>query len=160
RIQTSTGTMRQHKPALYQEVNGVRRRVAGRFRKIDRFTVGFEVSRYDRDLPLSIDPVLELSTYLGGGQDDTVVALDATRRVGTTTSIDFPGANAAARKRRDIFVSGVSAGFAGVTSTFIYGGSGDEQVTSAGFSPAPAGDTIVVGGYTDSQDLPAVNQLG
>ena len=66
-------------PYIYQEVNGEKRTVAGRFTLVDSHTYGFEVTGdYDPTLPLVIDPEVEWGTYMGGTADDigTGVAAD------------------------------------------------------------------------------------
>ncbi|MDP9387325.1 MAG: hypothetical protein M3Q48_05205, partial [Actinomycetota bacterium] len=55
---------------LYQEVDGTRRSVEGRFVAHGDDRVGFAVGPYDKTLPLVIDPVISYSTYLGGSQDE------------------------------------------------------------------------------------------
>ena len=53
-------------PYIYQEVNGEKRAIAGRFTLLDSHTYGFEVTgSYDPTLPLVIDPEVEWGTYLG-----------------------------------------------------------------------------------------------
>ena len=57
--------------------------------------VGFEIAAYDPTKPLIIDPILDYSTYLGGGSGDTGtgIAVDGTDRAyvtGATASPDFP----------------------------------------------------------------------
>ncbi|MDP9403184.1 MAG: SBBP repeat-containing protein [Actinomycetota bacterium] len=71
------GDLRQRAPVLYQERDGRRRAVAGRF-VLDGDTVGFAVGDYDRRRPLVIDPVLAYASFLGGAGDDraTDVAVD------------------------------------------------------------------------------------
>jgi hypothetical protein len=62
--------IRQHRPVLYQTVQGVRRSVAGGYRLTGRNQVGFRVGSYDRNRALVIDPVLTFATYLGGPRAD------------------------------------------------------------------------------------------
>jgi hypothetical protein len=88
------------KPVVYQEVAGKRREIAGNFAIRGAHGIGFALGRYDRSLPLIIDPTLVYSTYLGGGNvtgaaNDTgkVIAVDASGNVyvaGSTASNDFP----------------------------------------------------------------------
>ncbi len=123
-MKTANGSVRQHKPVAYQEINGVRKAVACHYRPLgERHTasatnrqtrsrrrpsdserqtdvVGFEVGAYDASRPLIIDPALVYSTYLGGSGDDegnsiTVDASGNAYLAGFTNSIDFPTANAA-----------------------------------------------------------------
>ena len=48
----------QHKPFVYQEINGVRREVGSGFVLLSDNQVGFELSSYDKNRELVIDPVL------------------------------------------------------------------------------------------------------
>jgi hypothetical protein len=94
-LATAAGEVRQHRPFLYQEFDGVRREVAGGYRLAGSREVAFEVAAYDRRRALVIDPVLAYSTYLGGSSGDAVagIAVDAqgfAYVAGTTTSGDFP----------------------------------------------------------------------
>ena len=65
-LHTGAGDLIQHKPIVYQEINGERKLLDGRYVLKDKQQVGFQVARYDRSKPLVIDPVLAYSTYLGG----------------------------------------------------------------------------------------------
>lgn len=119
RIKLGERELVQPAPFIYQEVNGERKQIAGRFvikhnqqsatRNPQSVQVGFEVEDYDRSLPLVIDPKLLFSTYVGGytefidiveGQGDTAagVAVDSNGSVyitGNTDSTDFPATSGA-----------------------------------------------------------------
>lgn len=60
------GTVRHHAPVAYQNIAGTRREVPARYAIESPTRVGFEVGAFDRSHPLTIDPVLSFSTYLGG----------------------------------------------------------------------------------------------
>ena len=62
--------LRLRRPLVYQDVDGQRRVVAGRFVLRGR-QVAFEVAAYDRARPLVIDPVVSYATYLGGTGSET-----------------------------------------------------------------------------------------
>src|SRR5437773_9448277 len=62
--------LRQRKPVIYQEIDGIRTEIEGRYVLKDAHRVGFQVAAYDQSKPLVIDPVLVYSTYLGGSSDD------------------------------------------------------------------------------------------
>ena len=151
---TSDGELRHHRPVLTETLaDGSQRAVTGAFRILARDEVGFSVEGHNPAQPLSIDPVIESATYFGGSGDDSVVATDGNgNMVGTTTSIDLPGASFLRRGGTDVFaVIG--------QQTFVIGGSGNETVTSAFFDfpvygPPTTPDAVVIGGYTDSTDLP------
>jgi hypothetical protein len=147
-VETAAGAIRHERPELYETLSdGSRRKVAGAFRLIGRNQAGFVVGPRDRRLPLSIDPVLESSTYFGGGGDDAVVSTNGTYFVGTTTSVDVPGAGFARRGGSDVFVQYGTTTY----QTLVIGGSGDEHVTSVSFQSLGA---VLIGGYTNSTDLP------
>ena len=148
-VETPDGTVRHNSPVLYETLaDGSKHRVRGAFRLIGRSEAGFATRGHDPARELSIDPVLESSTYFGGSSDDQVIAASGSTAVGNTTSIDFPGAAFGRRKGNDIFLQ-FSSGLN--SQTLIYGGSGNTVVTSASLSSA---GLIVVGGYTDAPDLP------
>lgn len=69
-LQTPTGEVVQHAPVMYQTIDGARQAVAGKFLLFDQDQVGFQVGSYDASLPLTIDPILTFSTYLGGSGAD------------------------------------------------------------------------------------------
>jgi len=69
-LSVAGGEIRQHKPLVYQTVDGVRQELAGGYVLKDLQTVGFEVSQHDPSQPLVIDPILSYSTYLGGKNGD------------------------------------------------------------------------------------------
>jgi hypothetical protein len=64
-LDTGDGKLIQRKPIVYQEINGERRMLDGRYVLKGKQQVGFQVARYDRSKPLIIDPVLAYSTFLG-----------------------------------------------------------------------------------------------
>jgi outer membrane protein assembly factor BamB len=98
-LHTLAGALRQPPPVAYQRIGGQPVAVAARFRLMPDGGVGFAVGRHDPSRPLVIDPVLEWSTYLGGGVDDEINAIssDAAGNVyvaGRTTSRDLAPAGA------------------------------------------------------------------
>ncbi|HYO84179.1 MAG TPA: SBBP repeat-containing protein [Bryobacteraceae bacterium] len=130
------GDLRFHRPVVYQEIEGRRVTVPGRFRTTGS-RVAFSVGKYRRDPPLVIDPVLSYSTYLGGSGDDQAVGIgvDAAGNTyvgGTTTSIDFPTTAGALDTQlansREIFVAKLNpTGTTLLYATFI-GGPSEEQL--------------------------------
>lgn len=136
--------VRQRKPIVFQELNGVRREIDGRyvFRQDDaRYSVsdarrvGFEVGAYDETKPLVIDPVLVYSTYLGGLDFDhpwdiAVETNGCVYVVGETVSTNFP--TAAARYSTnsgglsDVFLAKLGpAGTNLIYSTYLGGNGAD-----------------------------------
>lgn len=64
-IGTSTGFARHRNPRIYQEIDGVRREVAGGFRLDGNGTVRFWMADYDRRRTLVIDPQLVWAARFG-----------------------------------------------------------------------------------------------
>jgi len=99
-VNTPAGTIKQHRPVIYQEVNGRRQEISGGYLLKGPQEVGFYVDSYDTARALVIDPVLEYSTFLGGSGPDSGsrIAVDSEGNIyvtGLTTSPDFPRAHAA-----------------------------------------------------------------
>ncbi len=69
-LSTALGDVLEHAPVVYQEVDSSRQAIAGQFVLLGQDEVGFQVGAYDTNLPLTIDPVLSYSTYLGGNKND------------------------------------------------------------------------------------------
>jgi hypothetical protein len=61
------GKIRQHRPTAYQVINGARSEIAASYSLSGDRQIGIKLGRYDKSLPLIVDPVLEYSTYVGGG---------------------------------------------------------------------------------------------
>lgn len=88
----------QRAPVAYQIVGGKRVLVPARTtikRDGNLIRAGFKLGKYNRALPLVIDPTLVYSTFLGGGLADQAngIAVDGSGSayvVGTTSSIDLP----------------------------------------------------------------------
>lgn len=79
-VETDVGELRQHRPVVYQEVDGRRREVAGSYAIEGGNEVAFEIGEYDAGRALVIDPVLSYSTLLGdgqGGDEAWDIAVDA-----------------------------------------------------------------------------------
>ncbi|MGH9933169.1 MAG: SBBP repeat-containing protein, partial [Pyrinomonadaceae bacterium] len=150
-LHTSGGEVRQPKPVVYQEVDGQRQLIDGRFVLFGKQQAGFAVGWYDRSKPLVIDPTLVYSTYLGGSGDDlgSSIAVDSSNNVyitGTTSSTNFPlqgavfGANAGLA---DIFVTKIDAAGANIIYSTYVGGSGQDR--SDGIAVDSNGNAYVVG---------------
>jgi beta-propeller repeat-containing protein len=137
-IETAGGNLRQHRPVVFQVENGIKRVVAARYAVKSERVIGFELGEYDSSLPLTIDPVLIYSTYLGGSEGDqaNAIAVDADGNAyvtGSTLSARFPVSQPLQRDLSgyfDVFVAKLNpSGNALLYSTYL-GGSGDDQGTS------------------------------
>jgi hypothetical protein len=164
-LETGASEIVQRVPVVYQELDGTRRQIAGRYALHRRGRVGFEIGAYDRDRPLVIDPALVYSTYLGGGGSDFAkgIAVDSAGSAyvtGQTNSTDFPMSNARqpvyGGGTNDVFVVKLDpTGTSLVYSTYLGGSSLDRgnaiEVDSTG--------SAFVTGATYSPNFPVVNSL-
>ena len=164
------GRVTLHKPSIYQEVNGERREIAGNYEIANGCQIHFSVAEYDHTQPLTIDPVLNYSTYLGGEFFDQAlgIALDTSGDAyiaGFTQSTKFPQMNPISTtppgddssSEGTAFVSELNpTGTALLYSTYL-GGSGNGSFGDG--ANAIAVDTatppnIYVTGFTGSPDFP------
>ncbi len=172
-VHTAGGDVVERAPLVYQQINGRRRTMAGRFVLTGKRRVGFQVADYDRSQPLVIDPALVYSTYLGGSGYDVglAIAVDGSGNAyvtGSATSTDFPitaGAfqttllnNEGNVTEGNAFVTKLNAsGSALVYSTYL-GGSGN--ALGAGYGDHGTGIAVdgsgnaYLTGYTGSTDFP------
>lgn len=160
--------IRQPKPFVYQDVDGMRKPVTGSYVLSGFGTVTFQLGDYDRRLPLVIDPVLSYASYFGGSGADLAwdVAVDAEGFVymagesmgglpvhaGTVTN-SYSGSD---RAHGDAFVAKFdNAGTNLIYLTYIGG-----RMADAGLSVA-VDDTgsAYVTGYTESTNFPTANAL-
>jgi uncharacterized repeat protein (TIGR01451 family) len=164
------GNLRFEAPRVYQELDGRRQAVEGRFALLASNRVGFEVGAYDHSRELIIDPVLLYATFFGGTGDDKFpsIAVDILGNIymaGSTTSPNLPvmalpstsgvfqsTLNAAANAQ-NVFVLKLNpqAGTGGVEYLTYLGGSGID--TSVGLGVDGAGNAYVAG-TTTSPDFP------
>jgi len=102
-IRTVAGEIRESAPRIYQERDGRRVPVQGRFKPLTATSYGFDFSSYDPEYPLVVDPTVLYSTFLGGSAGNNfytsnqevanAVAVDASGNAyiaGYTLSADFP----------------------------------------------------------------------
>lgn len=163
----STLSVTEQAPLAWQQVAGRRIAVSIRYNLHPDNSVSFKLGSYDKKLPLTIDPYLTYSTYLGGGYGGgydyaTSIAVDAAHNIyitGVTESTDFPIANALqpiGGNRPDAFVTKMnSAGTVLIYSTYL-GGSGNDY--GYGIAVDADGDAYVTG-ETGSNDFPVVNAI-
>jgi uncharacterized repeat protein (TIGR01451 family) len=161
-IQVGGLEVRQPRPIAYQERDGVREYVSARY-ILKRRTITFELAPFDRSRPLVIDPVVSLSSFLGGSADDVVngLAMDSSGSVyltGETGSADFPttagvvqGANGGGT---DVFVTKLDASGASVLYSTYLGGAGADR--GSGISVDATGAAHVTG-RTGSTDFPVTD---
>lgn len=159
--------LRIHKPIVYQETNGERHEIEGRYLMTgggsEETQVAFELGKYDPSLPLIIDPVVEYATYFGGSGFDIGygIAVDQQGFVyvtGQTASLDFPTKNAFRTARdgaSDAFLMKLNpTGSSVIFSTYIGGRNPDDK--GAGIAVDRAGN-IYFAGETNSLNFPTAN---
>jgi Beta-propeller repeat len=170
-LTTEAGVITQHRPAIYQEIGGVRRPVAGayvvRSPRMGRYEIGVRVASYDPSRPLVIDPRLSSSSYWGGANDDvaTAIAVDANTGdlylAGYTDSADYPkvdpvpGASFTGSATY-AFVTKLNASQTAVSySTFVGGNTNEAPSTTLGLGVGvDRGGSAYLTGWTDATDFP------
>lgn len=163
-LDTGDGALVQHRPVVYQMVDGARRLVDGAYTLLDEDTVGFVLGAFDASLPLTIDPVLSYSTYLGGNANDQAHAFAVdeagnTWVVGETSSIEFPWEfdidSEFSGGEADAYVCRFRA-VGGIPLCAYIGGEGYDVALAI----AIGGDgNAYVGGYTDSLAFPVLDAI-
>lgn len=154
----------QHRPIAHQIVNGNRRDVPARYELEDARTVAFALGHYDTNLPLTIDPILSYSTYLGGNrqQNGWSVAVDATgaaivagETLGVLTNLPLVGfqTNFGGRVNNggDAFVAKLNSAGTGFDYVTYLGGSTFDGAVSVAVDGA---GNAYVAGYTTSRNFP------
>ncbi|MBD2775164.1 SBBP repeat-containing protein [Iningainema tapete] len=169
-LHIKSGEVRQHRPRIYQQINGQQKAVAGKYVLLGKQEVGFAVANYDQSKALVIDPVLSYSTYLGGssgnGNDagfDIAVDLQGNAYVtGQTGSLDFPTKNAFDSSGKNNFVTFVTkinpaaSGDASlVYSTYLGGNNNPQGNAEVGYGIAvDFQGNVYVTGISYSSDFP------
>ncbi len=163
-ISTSAGEVRWKRPESYQEVDGKRISVTGKFVISSGRIVSFAVGTYDSSKRLVIDPTLSYATYLGGGGNDFArgIGVDGSGNVyvsGGTTSPNLPVLSAFQSSYRgggadfiggDAYVAKFSPSGTLIYITYL-GGAADD--VAMGLAVDSAGDAYITG-FTVSFDFP------
>jgi hypothetical protein len=151
-------------PQVYQEVNGTKKSVPGHFAIVSRDEVAFHVDRWDRTLPLVIDPTIVYSAMFGGALGNHnigyAIGLDSLGNIllaGYTDMVDFPTVDAYQSGQGgngDAFVSKInSTGTALIYSTYL-GGSGYDYAAALAVDSTNA---VWITGDTTSANFPVLN---
>lgn len=157
-LATARGSFLQHKPVIYQDVDGERRVIAGSY-VVNGTRATFEVAGYDRSRPLVIDPTLAYATFFGGKDFDygSSIAVDPQGDayvVGFLYTSNFPVACGEVRTSTgegDIVVGKLNRdGSQLVYGTVLGGGSQD---VGRGIAVDSHGNAYITG-YTRSKDFP------
>ena len=162
-VTTASGQLVHRAPLVYQEKNGGRQHVKARYVIGRNGRIGFRIGRYDKRLPLVIDPVLSYSTYLGGTAQERLngVAVDAQGSifvVGETFSPDFPVTSDQVVRTRlgDVFVARLDAPGEALTYVTYLGGRDYETGTAI---RVDGEGSAYVSGATFSPDFPTAHAI-
>jgi hypothetical protein len=167
------GKLIQRKPQIYQEINGTRVKVDGKFKIKDSkpspaSAYGFEVAAYDKRYPLIIDPTLLYSTFVGALGWDTGygIAVDGSGNAyltGHTDSPSFPatpgaydiscGTDELCNGDFDAFVVKLNPGGTGLLYATYIGGSATDAFFGGRIAVDSSGNAYVTG-HTNSPDFP------
>jgi hypothetical protein len=164
-LKGGVGSLIEGKPVVYQRVGGEARSIAAHYR-VQQHAVQFQLGQYNHSLPLTIDPSLVYSTYLGGstsenGRGTTVNAAGNQYVTGYTTSADFPthtpyqGTYLGGGLPMAFVTEFNPSGSALIFSTYFGGSSITE---SQGIALDRYGD-IYITGNTSSPNMPTANAL-
>lgn len=138
-IKAGNFVLHQRKPIAYQDNEHGRTGVECEYRLVDGHTVKLALGRYDKRLPLIIDPIVDYSSLLGGSGIEWLRAFKIGPGgyiyvAGDTESTDFPIVNAydssIGNQDTDAFVTKINpATGKAVYSTFLGGGRGNDSVS-------------------------------
>jgi hypothetical protein len=161
--------MRLRAPTLYQEFEGKRQPVSGRYvlgRRIgsdaEPVRVSFAVGDYDATRPLVIDPVLDYSSYLGwaGAEAASDIArhkngdLYITGRTVLSMPPPLPCIYPYSCGGQDVFVAKLDPTGATLEYVTFLGGIGDDRPAAIDVDDS---GQVALGGNTDSTDFPKTN---
>ena len=156
------GELRLKSPLAYQEKNGHREAVSSHYKLAADGSIGFEIGKYDRRRALVIDPILSLSTYLGGNGNDSLrgvavfpgaAAPGWVFAAGVTNSTNLPATVGQTALKGA--VNGYLARFNISTGALVwityFGGSGSDYLNALA---TDSSGNAYIGGDTTSADLP------
>ena len=164
-LETRTGNLIQKAPVIYQTIDEKKKSVEGRYVIQDNHNVAFQLTQYNPDHNLVIDPVLQYSTYLGGSNADVVEALavDGAGNVyvtGRTSSADFDVLNPIEGDSGgdDVFITKISAtgNIPSLAWSTYLGGSDTDFANDIAVDGA---GNVYVTGWTSSTDFDTLNPI-
>lgn len=157
-------SIQQHRPVMYQELDGRRVIVDGSYEVHSDRTIGFRIAEYNRELPLVIDPILSYSSFFGGTSGDIAlsVKLDAGGFIyiaGQTLSAEFPfslpsggiqGSFGGGTINGDAFVAKFDSTGKNLVYFTYLGGSGNDGALDLAVEPD---GHAYISGFTDSRNF-------
>jgi hypothetical protein len=155
--QLTSGAIRLRAPRAWQlNRDGKRQTVSVRYVRLHAKRAGLRLGAYDPSLPLTIDPIIEFATFLGGSEteSDTKLAVGTDGAIfiaGSTNSADFPASlpsdgplnRPQVLLSPDIYVSRVRADATAIEWSLFLGGTNAE--TTAGLRLDDLGNVYVLG---------------
>ena len=159
-IRTSVGEFIEERPVAFQWKNGVKAQVPVRF-QLDKQGLGFVVGDYDPSLPLVIDPVVRMGSYIGGNDYDEGrgVTLDNDGNMyvtGVTHSQDFPSTTGSSldtvNGSHDVFITKFDPTGRTLLWALYIGGDGYDD--PLGGIRIASNNDVIVAGITLSTDFP------
>jgi uncharacterized protein (TIGR03437 family) len=149
----------QHRPRIYQQTPRGRVAISGRYVVEACNRVRFRVGRYDRRLPLVIDPTVAYATLFGGSGNDVSggIAVDITSNAyitGSTDSSDLPAGVAGTRFQGtapDVYVAKIMPDGTGLLYCTYLGGEGNDKGTAI---TVDANGNAYITGVTSSLRFP------
>jgi uncharacterized protein (TIGR03437 family) len=158
-VESAGGLIRHMRPRVYQMIAGQQIEIASAYRLDSKKRLGFSLAQYDRTNPVTVDPVVQFTRYVGGARRDTAaaVAVDPSGNVylaGETNSLGISAASAFQSNlaaETDAYVAKFTNTGALLWITY-FGGSRSEL--ALGVATDSAGNAYVAGN-TLSPDLPA-----
>ena len=160
-IATKHGTVVHRTPVVYQDIDGTRHAVDGRFVLGAGNQVSFAVGEYDRQRELVIDPSITFRSYFGGTGADQIKSIAVTSPSGLTffggltTSPTLPAAaNTFGGGDADGFISAMNTNGTSVLLTLFLGGVGTDTLTSLALDPARCPRFLRGDGHHQLRQLP------
>jgi hypothetical protein len=145
----------QRRPSTFQS-DGLLNRTLQCSYDLKESEVTLRLEHYDLRHPLTIDPILNFSAYLGGASYDAIYALasDPSGNIyvaGETASGSIPGNTQPPRSSRDVWVAKLNSSGTQLLYLIFLGGSGNDS--GRGIAVDSSGNAYVTG-ITASTDFP------
>lgn len=171
-LHTPGGEVVQRAPAIYQEVEGVRKTISGGYVLQGQREVGFQTGPFDASKPLVLDPVLEYSSFFGGSKEDEIISVAVDQAgnaylTGETSSPDLPTTPGALPHPDAVFRSSTPGSTLAFVAKLNATGSALVYCTYLGGSKISVGHDIAVdaagnayvAGRTQASDFPLAKPL-
>lgn len=152
------GSLSFTRPIAYQDIDGIKTEVEVSYRIMDNNVYGFSLAAYNPNYPLIIDP-LYYSTYIGGDEDEYLVALETDgedniyilARTRSLFSYTAEGYSDNYAGENDVMVAKMSPDLISLLAVTYIGGSLNDNPKDIAI--ADDGDLLIVG-ETYSSDFP------